>query len=132
MTGLVVSRLAIGSSYGVGGSDLERAFDRGINFFFFGLRRRDHYAAGVRALARTRRGEMVIAVQTYSRSALLIRPWFDAALRKLGVDHVDLLTLGWWNDVPPGRILDAALAIRAVGKARHLMISCHHRPSFES
>ncbi|MCC7541478.1 MAG: hypothetical protein IT379_34995 [Deltaproteobacteria bacterium] len=130
-TGLRVSRLAIGSSYGVGGSDLERAFERGINFMFFGLRRRPHFAAGVRALVPRHRDELVVAIQSYSRAAFLMRPWVDKALRQLGTDHADLLGLGWWNEPPPRRIVDAALALQSAGKVRHLLISCHHRPTFE-
>src|SRR5579871_4510854 len=108
-TGLRVSRLALGSSYGIGGQELERALDRGVNFFFYGLKRTETFARGVRTLAR-RRDEMVIAIQSYSRSALLVRPSIDLALRKLGVDHADLLGLGWWNEPPPARIVDAARA----------------------
>jgi len=130
-TGLSVSRLSIGSSYGIGGADLERAFERGVNFFFFGLRRRDHFAAGVRALAPRHRERMVIAIQSYSRSALLMKPSVHAALRALRVDCVDLLGLGWWNDVPPARILDAARSLVEAGKVKHLLISSHHRPAFE-
>jgi aryl-alcohol dehydrogenase-like predicted oxidoreductase len=130
-TGLLVSRLSIGSSYGVGGADLERAFERGINFLFFGLRRRGRFADGVREIARHHRDQLVLAIQTYSRSALLMRPSVEVALRKLGVEHVELLGLGWWNDPPPPRIVDAARAIQAAGKARHLLISSHHRPTFE-
>jgi aryl-alcohol dehydrogenase-like predicted oxidoreductase len=130
-TGLSVSRLSIGSSYGVGGADLERAFERGVNFFFFGLRRRGGFAAGLRALTPRHRDQMVIAIQSYSRAACLVRPSVNAALRKLKVDQVDLLGLGWWNDLPPQKIIDAALALKEAGKVKHLLISCHHRPSFE-
>ncbi len=130
-TGLMVSRLAIGSSYGIGGADLERAFERGLNFMFYGLRRTAPFAEGVRALVRSHRDELVLAIQSYSRSALLMRPSVDLALRKLGVEHIDLLGLGWWNDMPPRRILDAALALKEAGKVRHLLISSHHRPAFE-
>jgi len=129
-TDLPVSRLAIGSSYGVGGSDLERAYERGINFFFWGMRRTGRFAEGVRSVAAKDRESMCIAIQTYSRSALLVRPWVEKALRGLKTDYVDILTLSWWSDMPPERIIDAALELRDEGKARHLMISCHHRPSF--
>ena len=50
-TDLVTSRLAIGSSYGVGDVDLERAFERGVNFFFWGLRRTSQFGRGIRNLA---------------------------------------------------------------------------------
>ncbi|MFO0616594.1 MAG: aldo/keto reductase [Polyangiaceae bacterium] len=129
-TGLEVSRLAIGSSYGVGGDDLVWAFDRGVNFFFWGLRRTSHFADGLRALAPKHRSEMVIAIQSYSRSALLMRRWVDCALSRLKTDYVDVLTLGWWNSMPPARILDEARALREKGKVRHLMISSHDRPTF--
>ncbi|MEZ4219370.1 MAG: aldo/keto reductase [Polyangiaceae bacterium] len=129
-TGLTVSRLAIGSSYGVGDAALERAYERGVNFFFWGLRRTGPFAAGVRAVARKHREDMCVAIQSYSRSALLMRPSVELALRKLAVDYVDVLTLSWWPEVPPDRIVDAALALRESGKVRHIMISCHHRPSF--
>ncbi|MBK7585611.1 MAG: aldo/keto reductase [Myxococcales bacterium] len=129
-SGLSVSRLAVGSSYGVGGADLERARERGINFFFWGLRRTDAFADGLHRVCRTRREELCVAVQTYSRSALLIRPSVELALRKLKLDYVDLLTLSWWSDMPPDRIVDAALTLRERGKVRQIMISCHHRPSF--
>lgn len=129
-TDLTVSRLAIGSSYGIGGKELERAYERGINFFFWGLRRTGRFAEGVRAVAASHRDEMCIAIQTYSRSALLIRPWVEKALRGLKTDYVDILTLSWWSEMPSERIVDAALRLRDEGKARHIMISGHHRPSF--
>jgi aryl-alcohol dehydrogenase-like predicted oxidoreductase len=129
-TGLHVSRIALGSSYGIGGKDIERAVDRGINFLFYGLRRTGPFADGVRALA-SRRDELVIAIQSYSRSAMMVCPSVDFALRKLRIDHADMLGLGWWNEAPPRRILDAALAVQAKGKVRHLVISSHHRPTFE-
>jgi len=130
-TGLEVSRLAIGSSYGVGGADLERAFERGVNFMFWGLRRTPQFARGLQPIIRGGRERLVIAIQSYSRSATLMKHWADCALRRLGTDYVDILTLGWWNDVPPNRILDAARSLQEAGKVRHVMISCHHRPTFE-
>jgi len=129
-TGLSVSRLAIGSSYGVGGKDLERARERGVSFYFWGLRRTRTFAEGLRSITRTRREELCIAIQSYSRSALLVRPSVELALRRLRLEYVDVLTLGWWNAVPPDRIVDAALALKEKGKVKHVMVSCHHRPSF--
>lgn len=130
-TGLSVGALALGSSYGVGGRDVERAFDRGVNFFLWGSRRRPGFAEGLRALA-PKRAETVIAIQTYSRVGWLTRPFVVRALRALKTDYVDLLGMAWWNDVPSRRMLDAVIALRDAGLVRHVMISCHHRPSFES
>jgi aryl-alcohol dehydrogenase-like predicted oxidoreductase len=130
-TGLSVSAIALGSSYGVGGRDIERAFDHGVNTFMYGSLRRPGFARGVRALAKHRE-KTVIAMQTYSRVGFLMKPFVWTALRSLGTDYVDVLGLAWWNDVPSRRIWDAALALKDAGLVRHIMISCHHRPSFES
>jgi aryl-alcohol dehydrogenase-like predicted oxidoreductase len=129
-TGLQVSPLAIGSSYGVNGADVERAYERGINFFFWGLRRRSDFGRGLARLAARDRGGVVIAAQTYSRAASLMRPSLECVLRALKVDHIDLLGLGWWDQLPPLRILEAATDLKAEGKVKHLLISSHHRPSF--
>ena len=129
-TGLRVSPIALGSSYGLGDLDVERAYERGLNFFLWGALRRESFGHGVRNLARDHRENMVIAVQTYTRIASVMSLGLDSALRRLRTDYVDLLVLSWWQDVPPRRIIDKALALRDSGKVRHLIVSCHHRPSF--
>ena len=131
-TGLRVSPIGIGSSYGVGPRELMRAFDRGINFYFWGLRRRGDFGSAIRTLARTHRDEMVVAIQSYSRVGWMMRGSVERALKELEIDRVDLLCLGWWQSVPPPRILDAARALKESGKVRHVMISCHDRPQFEA
>lgn len=128
----MASRLGLGSSYGLSGSEVERAFDRGVNFFLWGSRRRSGFGDGLSALAQKHREDMVIAVQSYSRMGSLL-PWsVDRSLRALRTDYVDVLCLAWWNGPTPKRILDAALALREKGKVRSIMVSCHHRPTFET
>jgi aryl-alcohol dehydrogenase-like predicted oxidoreductase len=56
----------------------------------------------------------------------------DRALREIRTDYVDLLTLAWWNGPTPRRIVDGALRLKEKGKVKHLMVSCHHRPTFET
>jgi aryl-alcohol dehydrogenase-like predicted oxidoreductase len=131
-TGLSVGRLGLGSSYGIGAADVERAFERGVDLFYWGSARRSGFGAGVRALAARRREDVRIVVQTYTRVARLMRRSLERALRKLGTDHTDILLLGWWNAPPPRRIVDAALALVEAGRARHVMVSCHHRPTFRA
>jgi aryl-alcohol dehydrogenase-like predicted oxidoreductase len=130
-TGLSVSRLGIGSSFGLTARDVESAVDRGINYLYWGSIRRAAFGKAVREVAQKRRHELCLVVQSYTRVAWMMRPSLESALRKLGTDHTDLLLLGWWNQPPPRRILDAALALREAGKARHIVVSCHHRPTFE-
>ncbi|NUP12989.1 MAG: hypothetical protein HOW73_43670 [Polyangiaceae bacterium] len=129
-TGLAVSPIGLGSSYGLGGADVERAFERGIDFMFYGLRRRADFGRGVANIAARNRERVVIAAQSYSRMASLVGPSVDCVLRTLRTDYLDILCLGWWDELPPARILDAARTLKEEGKVRHLVISCHYRPSF--
>jgi aryl-alcohol dehydrogenase-like predicted oxidoreductase len=131
-TGLLVGRLGLGSSYGLPGEEVERAFDHGVNFFLWGSRRRRSFGHGLRQLARTHRKDMVVAVQSYTRMASLLEWSVDRSLRALRTDYVDVLCLAWWNGLTPRRIIDAALELRAKGKVKALMVSCHHRPNFRN
>jgi aryl-alcohol dehydrogenase-like predicted oxidoreductase len=131
-SGLQVSRLGLGSSYGVGARDVERAIERGVNYLYWGSRRRDDFGRAVAHAAKRDRDRLCIVVQSYSRSALTLGPSLEVALRRLGIERADALLLGWWSSPPPRRILDKALALVDAGKARTIMVSCHHRPTFAS
>ena len=129
-TGLRVGRIGIGTSSGLAPGDVEEAVDRGINYLYWGSVRKKAFGEAIRHVARRRRDDVVIVVQSYTRAAFYMRKSVDSALRELEIDHCDLLLLGMWNDTPPRRILDAAVAIRESGKAKHVMISCHQRTTF--
>lgn len=130
-TGITVGALGLGSSFGLAAKEVERAFDGGVSFFLWGSVRKRDFGRGLRTLAQKNREQMAIAIQSYTRMASLMEWSVDRALRALRTDYVDVLTLSWWNGPPPARILDEAERLRDKGKARTIMISCHHRPSFE-
>jgi aryl-alcohol dehydrogenase-like predicted oxidoreductase len=129
-TGLRVSPLGLGSSFGVSQADVERAYERGVNYLYWGSIQRPAFGRAMRAIARRDRDGLVTVIQTYTRVASLMRASLEQALRRLRIEYTDLLLLGWWNAPPPRRIIDAALALQAAGKARHIMISCHDRAAF--
>ena len=131
-SGLQVSPVGLGSGYGIGARGVERAFERGINFMYWGSARGSDFGRGLAAVARKRREDLVVVVQSYSRMRLAMKPSVHSALRQLKIDYADILLLGWWNKMPPNRILDGALTLREAGKVRHIMISGHHRPAFQS
>ena len=129
-TSLRVGPIGLGSSYGLAARDVERASERGVNFFLWGSRRRGDFGLGLRNVVRARRASAIVAIQSYTRVGWMMRFGVERALRTLGTDYIDVLCLAWWNGAPPPRIVDAALRLRESGKVQHLMLSSHHRPLF--
>jgi aryl-alcohol dehydrogenase-like predicted oxidoreductase len=130
-TDLVVGRIGLGSSFGVGPEGLAYAFDHGINTFYWGSIRRRGFGRGIRELARRHRERIVVVLQSYTRwPPGWMRLTFEAGLRRLGLDHADVLLLGWYNRRPPQVLLDAAQELRAKGRVRYLMMSGHRRTFF--
>ena len=70
-------RLGIASSYGVPSGAVEQAFDRGVNYFYWGSLRRNPFGDGLRALA-PRRDRFLLVTQSYSRVASLIATRWSA------------------------------------------------------
>jgi len=131
-TGLCVSRLGIGSSYGVPTRALLGAFDEGINYLYWGTYRTAAMGEAIRQLALHHRHEIVVALQSYSRSGGLMKATFHAGLRRLGLDHADVLLLGLHNRAPSAAVMNAAAELKQAGLVRYLGISAHHRPAFRT
>jgi aryl-alcohol dehydrogenase-like predicted oxidoreductase len=126
-TGLQAGRLGMASAYGVPAVAVERAFERGVNYLYWGSFRRGTFGQALRNL-KPQRDRMVLVLQSYSRIARLLSLSIEKALRQLTFDHADVLLLGLWNHDPPPRILDAALALQKRGLVRHIAVSTHNRP----
>ncbi|MBZ5498409.1 MAG: hypothetical protein LAP85_18580 [Acidobacteriia bacterium] len=130
-TGLQVSRIGLASSYGVGGDAVEAAYhEYGINYLYWGTRRREDFGAGIRRLTRRKRDDLVVVIQSYARLAGWLTSSFERALVRLKLDYADILLLGLHNHPPSPRLMDAALRLREKGKARFLAVSCHKRATF--
>ncbi len=130
-TGLTVGRLGVASSFGVPADALEMAFERGVNYLYWGSIRRGGFAAGIRRLMRSAgRDKLVVVLQSYTRVAALMAPSIKLGLFRLGASHADVLLLGWFNQPPPTSILDAAQELKHRGLVRHIAISSHRRTLF--
>ncbi|MAE70654.1 MAG: hypothetical protein CME06_09315 [Gemmatimonadetes bacterium] len=129
-SGLLASRLGLGSSYAAPTSAYEEAFERGVNYFYWGSRRRGEMARAIREIAPRHRDSMLIVVQSYARFGALVRASTLKALRSLRIDQADVLLLGWHNSPPTPRVIDAAIGLIDAGHVRHLAISGHRRTMF--
>ncbi|MBN1614639.1 MAG: hypothetical protein JW950_09265 [Deltaproteobacteria bacterium] len=130
-TGLAVCRLGVSSSYGAPAEAFEEAFERGVNYFYWGSIRRQGMAGGIRnIIAKGKRDEMILLLQSYSRSASLMERFFLKGLKALGADRADVLLLGWHNRAPSMRIMERALAMRERGLFGFLAVSGHNRLLF--
>jgi aryl-alcohol dehydrogenase-like predicted oxidoreductase len=130
-SGLAVSRLGVGGSYGVSTRACLRAFDAGINYFYWGAKRMPGMGLAIREIGRAgRRDELVLVLQTFSRSAHLAERSVARALRSLGVEQADVLLLGWHDRAPTRALLEAAAKLRERGLTRCLAISSHSRPMY--
>lgn len=129
-TGIQVSRLGIGSSYGVSREACREAFDAGINYFFWGSTRTTGMALALRDLAPGHREELCVVLQCYARRPSLVSRSISKGLGALRMEYADVLLLGWHEKPPSRGVLDAVAREREKGTFRHLAISSHQRPLF--
>lgn len=127
----MVGRLGIGASYGAPTAALEEAFERGLNYFYWGSMRRGAMMRAIHHIAPKQRDKLVVAIQSYSRWPGLLRRSVRRALGRLKLDYADVLILGLYNKPPSQRLMDAVLDLKDRGAVRFLAISCHHRPTFQ-
>lgn len=106
---------------------VEMAFERGMNYFYFGSMRREAFAQGVRNL-RGNRERIVLVIQSYTRVAALLGWSVERALARLRFDYTDVLLLGAWSKPVWPRVLDSARELQLRGRARFLALSSHNRP----
>ena len=127
-TGLEVSRIGVGSSYGVGSRALLAAFDAGVNYFFWGSVRTRSMAFAIREIAARQRDDLVVVLESYTRGRHTLRWSVDRGLKALRLDCVDVLLLGWHDRLPKPALLEEAERLREAGKFRYLAVSSHQRP----
>lgn len=131
-TGLKVGRLGLAGSYGAPARSYEMAFDRGCNYFYSGSgRKRSQMKQAVKSLvAQGHRDKLVISIQTYARWGVGTPFLFRQNLKSMGLNHADILMLGWHNRMPSNRLMDFAWEMKEKGLTRFIGISGHNRSLF--
>ena len=130
-TDVVVSRIGISSSYGAEQPVYEEAFERGCSYFTWGTfvkGRSAPFKKFIRGVTSSGKREMLsIGLLSYSHSYILGDVFLQSALKKLGVDYIDGLLLGYYPKRPPQRILDWAMGVKEKGLVKAIGITTHNR-----
>jgi len=133
-TGLKVGRLGLSSSYGAPAAAFEEAFERGCNYFVMGSFMKGRSKEMIKAIhnisQRGDRDKLVVCMMEYTHSKLLGKSHFYKGLKKLGLDYVDALMLGYHPRRPRNQIMNLALDLKEKGVVRHLALSGHKRKLF--
>jgi aryl-alcohol dehydrogenase-like predicted oxidoreductase len=133
-TGLQVGRLGLASSYGVPATALEEAFERGCNYWVWGSflkGKRPAMREGIKAVAgKGKRDDLVLALHAYSHSNWLTERGLRSAFKAAGIDHVDVLLLGYFSKRPGQKLIDGALKLKERGLVRHIGMTGHNRKVF--
>ena len=133
-TGLQVGRLGISSSYGAPAAAFEEAFERGCNYFVMGSFMKGRSKEMIKAIRniaqRGDRDKLVVCQMEYTHSSLLGKSHFYKGLKKLGLDYVDVLMMGYYPNRPRNQVMNLALGLKEKGVVRHLALSGHSRKLF--
>ena len=127
-TGLATARLGIGSTFNAPTPVIEAAFERGINYLYWGTVRQPSFARAMVNLAKRHRDELVLTIQSYSPDPGTIAGEVEETLRASGVDSFDFLLLGSRSATPADAFVEVFERLRDAGKVRHLSLSSHNRP----
>ena len=127
-TGLMTSRLGIGSTFNAPARVIEAAFERGINYLYWGTVRQPAFARAMVNLSKRHRDELVLSIQSYSQNPATIAGEVEETLRASGVDSFDFLLLGNRNEMPGDAYVEVFERLREAGKVRFLSLSSHNRP----
>jgi aryl-alcohol dehydrogenase-like predicted oxidoreductase len=129
-----VGRLGISSSYGAPAEAFEEAFERGCNYFNMGSfikgRSKEMMKAIRNITAKGKRDELVVAMYDYTHSPLIGQGHFMKGLRKMGLEYIDELMLGYYSSLPRKSVMNWAMRLREKGFVRHLGVSSHNRKVF--
>jgi predicted aldo/keto reductase-like oxidoreductase len=133
-TGLKVGRLGIASGYRAPTAAIEEAFERGCNYLTWGTfmkgRVPDMGQAIRNIVAKGQRDRLVLGMFSYAHMPLLTERLFVRGLKETGIDHADVLILGFFSRHPSRRIVESALRLKERRLVRFVGLSGHNRKLF--
>ena len=139
-TGLMVSRIALASGYGVPTAAIEKAFhEYGVNYFYVSpLLNQGSMARALRNLVPRHRDELhiVLAKATLfgafsaSAGAFRLQSFVERWLKRLEIERADLIVLQGLGKPPSRKLVDRVHRLKDSGKVRFVGMSSHRRPLF--
>jgi predicted aldo/keto reductase-like oxidoreductase len=130
-TGLKVGRLGIASGYKAPTAAIEEAFERGCNYFTWGTVIKGYVPTMRDALkhivAKGQRDRLVLATFSYAHNTFLTERLLTRGLKSAGLDHADVLILGYFAHTPPDRLVEGARRLKDKGLVRFIGLSSHNR-----
>ena len=127
-TGLTTGRIGSGSTFDASCEVIESAFDRGVNYLYWGTVRQPDFAKAIRNLTVQHRDELVLTIQSYSEDPGTIEAEVQEALASGGIENVDFLLLGNHAQQPHDGYYEVFEKMRDKGTVRFLSLSRHNRP----
>lgn len=127
-TGLVSSRIGLGSTFDAPTSAIEEAFDHGINYLYWGTVRQPSFAQAMRNLEKRNRDDLIFTIQSYSQDPSTIEEEVTTQLKICGVQNFDFLLLGNREHKPEDAYLEVFESLKSKGIVKFMSISSHNRP----
>lgn len=130
-TGFTVGPLGVASTFGINAKGIEEAFERGVNYFYWGWFRRNTMRDSLRNILKKQREKVFITITSLAPTEPLIRHSVQRTLQSLQTDYIDGLHFYllkdrrlWKSQIEP------ALKLKEEGKVRFIGASSHYRPNF--
>ena len=127
-TGLKTGRIGIGSTFDAPRHAIENAFDRGINYLYWGTVRQPDFQLAMAHLAQKHRDQVILTIQSYSDDPSTITGEVEEAISTGGVDSYDFLLLGNRMTKPSEAYIEVFEKLRTRGLVRFISLSSHNRP----
>ena len=124
-----VFRLGLASNYGLDEAAVRAACERGVNYLFYTFRSGDMVGPVREVLGKERERFVIATLPTLGFFGGSVRRGAEAALKRFGVDYLDVYQLGWlgvtsaWTD----STLRELRHLKESGKVRAIGVSIHDR-----
>lgn len=106
------------------------AFERGVNYLYWGSLRKEPMGEGIRRIVAKSRERAVIVVNGFIPFAFRYRQIVESSFRMLHTDYIDIFLIAFHSNPPRKSHLDALLKMEQEGKIRFLGLSSHNRSLF--